>query len=311
MPSISKEHAETLKKRASIIAITVAISLCSLKVFGSVYTGSLSILSSMVDSLSDIIGSLVTLIAVKFSCRPASEKFRYGYGKAEPLSALFQAAFIAGSGCFILFDGVGRFFNPRPIEQTTIGIAIMVFSVIVTLFLIAYQRYVFKKTQSQAILADSAHYVIDILTNSSIILTLVVVKFFDTIWFDTLMAVLIAFYLLYNAYDLAKSAASMLLDSELDPKIRNKVKRIVLDNDFVKGFHDLRTRDIGGVYTFEFHLELDGNINLTQAHDYAHEVEAKLLNTFPDSQVIIHQEPAGIEDERLDNKIVRRKRKRS
>ena len=308
-PTISKKEADILKHRASVIAITFAITLCLLKIFGALFTGSLSVLSSMIDSLSDIIGSTVTFIAVKISARPASETHRYGYGKSESLSALFQSAFIAGSGVFVIYDGINRFISPQPIGQTTTGIAIMIFSLIATFFLIAYQRHVYNKTKSQAILADSAHYTVDILTNSSIIVTLVVVKYFGWVWFDTLMAIIISSTLLFNAYSLAKEAIKNLMDVELDDNIRKKIKKTALTCSCTKGIHDLRTRDLGGTYTFEFHLELDGNMSLHEAHSCAHHVEENLLKEFPNAQIIIHQEPAGIEDDRLDNKIKRKKKK--
>ena len=302
---LSKEEANTLKRRATIIAVSFATILCILKLFGSIYTGSLSVLSSMIDSLSDILGSLVTFFAIKISSRPASETHRYGYGKAESLSALFQAAFVAGSGLFVIYDGIKRFITPQPIDRATAGIVIMVTSLIATIFLIIYQRYVYKRTMSQAILADSAHYTVDVLTNSSIIITLVVVKLFGWLWFDTLMAIIIAAILLYNAYDLAKKAVTTLMDVELDTSIRTKIKKIALSYPFTKGIHDLRTRDIGGTFVFEFHLELDPKLKLFDAHEYSHQVEKGILDKYPDAQVIIHQEPAGIDDERLDHNLKR------
>ena len=300
---ITKEESDTLKKRATIASISVALALCLLKLAASLYTGSLSVLSSMVDSLSDIIGSLVTFAAIRVSIRPASNDYRYGYGKSEALSGLVQSAFIAGSGLFIIYDGFNRFLHPRAIQETAIGIAVMIISLIATLILISYQKYVLKRTRSQAIKADSAHYVVDILTNSSILLTLVVVKLFDIVWFDTLTAILISCYLLHNAYDLACEAVNMLLDKELDEKIRKNIENTVNKMPFAKGIHDLRTRDLGGTYLFEFHLELDGKLTLSQAHNYAHEVENKILKKYPNAQVIIHQEPVGIKEDRLDNKL--------
>lgn len=303
---LNKDDSDQLKKQVTIISIIVAITLCLLKIFGSIYTGSLSVLSSMIDSLSDILGSGITFIAVKISSQPASDKYRYGYGKAEALSALFQSAFIAFSGLFIMYDGINRFITPRIIEQTTVGIIIMVISLIVTFILIAYQRHVYKLTKSQAILADSAHYVVDILTNASIILTLLVVKYFEITWFDTLIAIIISAYLLYNAYQLADEAIRLLLDRELPKETRHDIKAIVMKNPHAKGIHDLRTRDLGGNCIFEFHLELDGNLSLSKAHQYTHDIEDSIIKKYPSCQVIIHQEPAGINDERLDKKLVRK-----
>lgn len=301
--SQNKEQNDRLKKIATVASVSLAISLSVLKTFGALYTGSLAVLSSMIDSLADIFASSITLIAVRFSSKPASYNHRYGYGKAEALSALIQAAFVAGSGIFVMYDGFSRMLNPRPLTSTDLGIVIMVISLVSTLGLIAFQKYVCKKTKSQAISADSAHYTVDVMSNASIILTLIVVKIFNISWFDTLTAFVISSYLLYNAYHLADSAVSLLMDKELDEKIRQEIRAIVLRQPFARGIHDLRTRDLGGAYMFEFHLELDGDLCLYDAHDLTDMVEDEILEIYPDAQIIIHQDPAGIKEERLDHKI--------
>lgn len=77
----------------------------------------------------------------------------YGFGKAEALSALVQSAFIAGSGVFVVYEGVSRFISPRPVGDTGVGILVMAASTVITLGLIAFQKYVVKKTASLAVAA--------------------------------------------------------------------------------------------------------------------------------------------------------------
>ena len=269
--------------------------------FASVYTGSLAILSSLIDSLSDVFASSVSYIAVKFSTKPANCSHRYGYGRAESLSALIQAAFVAGSGLFVLYDGFNRIFNPLEIHQTTFGLIIMLISLIATIVLISFQKYVSKLTGSVAISADSAHYVVDVLTNISIILSLVVVKFLKFNWFDIFTATLIAIYLIYNAYKIAAEAIGALTDKELSDEIRNDVIEIINSCEGIKGFHDFRSRDLGGIYLFEIHLELDGNLPLFKAHELTENVENKIKSKFYNAQIIIHQDPFGINEARLDD----------
>lgn len=300
---ISIKRAHRLKKIATIASVSLATTLCIIKTFAALWTGSLSVLSSMIDSLSDIFASSITFIAVKFSSAPPSSTHRYGYGKAEALSALIQSAFIAGSGLFVMYDGFSRILYPRPLESTNIGIVIMLISLMATLGLIVFQKYVCSQTKSQAIAADSAHYTIDVMSNSSVILTLLVVKYFHISWFDTLTAFIIALYLLINAYKLAKEAINLLLDRELDNEIRENILKIVTKHKFVLGLHDLRTRDLGGPYLFEFHLELDGNLTLKQAHKYTDIIEEDLVKEYPNTQVMIHQDPHGILEDRLDNQL--------
>ena len=301
---LDSKEANRLKNMAGVASVTLAVCLSLLKLFASIYTGSLAILSSMVDSLTDLVSSIITLIAIKFASQPASYHHRYGYGKAEALSALIQAAFVFGSAFFVIYEGINRFWHPREIVDMGVGLVVMVISLGATLILIAFQKYVIKKTNSLAVSADSLHYVIDVATNTSIIISLVLVKIFQIFWFDTLAAVLIAGYLFYNAYGLICDATNMLMDKELDEEVRDAVVKVVKECGGVEGMHDLRTRDIGGIYVFEFHLELGGNLHLSKAHELAHRVEDKILELYPKSQVIIHQEPVGIEDERLDNKLV-------
>ena len=106
---LSQNEANRLKKIAAVASISLAIFLCILKSFAVFYTNSLAVLSSLVDNLSDVLASLITFFAVKISVRPASTNYRYGYGKVESLSALFQSLFVAISGVYILYDGCKRF----------------------------------------------------------------------------------------------------------------------------------------------------------------------------------------------------------
>ena len=300
MQSLTPQQANRLKKRAATGSVCLAITLTVIKTFGVIFTGSLSVLSSMIDSLADLFASSITYVAVRYSSKPASVKHRYGFGKAESLSALVQSAFVAGSGIFVMYDGITRFVSPEKEISADTGIFVMLLSLGLTFILISYQKYVARRTHSQAIEADSQHYTVDIITNISIILTLLVVKYFQIYWFDTLTAFLISAYLLFNAYRLAQKAIDMLMDKELDDDIREKIEKIVLSSEHTQGLHDLRTRDLGGVYMFEFHLELDGNLPLNKAHDYCDEVENNLLKEYPNAQIIIHQDPAGLPEKRLD-----------
>lgn len=304
-----KEAQNRLKRAASTASVALAAALTLLKVAAAVYTGSLAVLSSMIDSLADIFASSITFVAVKFASMQATDDHRYGFGKAEAISALVQSAFVAGSGIFVLYDGIMRLFMRKTVGDPDFGIVVMVISLAATTALILFQKYVAKRTNSLAIAADSAHYTVDVVTNLAIIATLVVVKLFEIYWFDTVTALAVAGYLLLNAYKLACGAVSVLTDAELSDDIRKKVCRIVMENPFSQGIHDLRTRDLGGAYMFEFHLELDGDLPLSAAHEMTEAVEDNLLDEFPNAQIIIHQDPMGVKEERLDHKLRYRRKK--
>lgn len=303
MPQSLIETNNRLKRAAASASVMLSGGLCLLKIFGAFYTGSLAILSSLIDSLADVFASSISFVAIRFSTRPASQEHRYGYGRAESISALVQSAFIAGSGLFVMYDGLVRLLDPKPLEKAELGIIIMVISLATTVALIVFQKYVARKTASPAIAADSAHYTVDVLTNASIILSLIVVKLFNMSWFDILTAFAISAYLIYNAYKIATEAVAALTDRELSEEVRKQVIDIVMNSEGVKGYHDFRSRDLGGAYFFEIHLELDGSLTLDKTHELTDKAEEKIKETFPNAQVIIHQDPYGLHENRLDYTI--------
>ena len=294
---------DKLKIMAAGSGIVLAITLGLIKCATAILTGSLAVFSSMVDSLADAFSSLISLIAVRFSALPLSDKHRYGYGKAESLSAFLQAAFIIGSGIFVLYDGIRRFIKPEDITQTTLGLAVMIFSIVATLVVISFQQYVARKTKSLALEAESQHYVVDILTNGAIVVSLLAVKYFDWQWVDIVTALTISAYLIFNAVELAMKALGEITDCEADEETKELIKQSVLETKGVLGFHDLRSR-IAGARTFvDFHLELDGNLPLIKAHEISDEVERKIVEKLPHVQVIIHQDPHGLKENRLDDEL--------
>ncbi len=293
-----------LKYLAAVASIATAFLLLNVKMLAVFLTGSLSITSSMIDSLSDMVSSLITFIAVRYSDKPLTSQHRYGYGKAESVSALFQAAFIMCSAGFILYDAIYRFLHPIAIKQAELGINIMLVCILFTLLLIGLQKYVVYRTKSRAISADSLHYVVDLLSNGSVVLSLVVVKYFNMEWADILVAVLIAVYLLYNAVILARSSLEELTDKELDENIKRDIIKIALSVKGVRGYHDFRSRVSGSRVFVEIHIEIDGFLTLYKTHDIAEAVENNIIAQYPHAQVIVHQDPYGIEEKHLDADIV-------
>ncbi len=298
---VSSLKNEKLKKRAAQASVGLAIFLCLIKAGGAFYTDSLAVLSSLADSLSDIFASFISYTAIKFSTRPATCEHRYGFGHAESISALVQSAFIAGSGCFVMYDAAARLYRPAEVVHSSLGILIMVLSLLLSFLLVMFQRRVAKITKSRAIIADSAHYTVDILTNAAVIISLILTSFFKIFWIDIATGAFIALYLIYTAYQLGFDAVSDLTDRELPKPIRAQVLSLIINTEGVINCHDLRSRDLGGAYAFEVHLEIDGKTSLLQAHRISEKVEQKIRKKFAHAQVIVHQDPYGVREERLDD----------
>lgn len=293
----------TLRRWAARASVSVALILILTKLGAYLMTDSVSLLSSLMDSTIDAIASVLTMISVRHAAEPADEKHRYGHGKLESLSALGQAVFITGSATFLFYEALHRFVEPRPVAETTAGVTVMLLSILLTLFLVGFQRYVVKKTGSVAISADHLHYKGDLFMNASVIAALLIGKATNWPWIDPAFALVIGGILLKGAWEISRSSFDILMDKEIPFEEREKIYNIVLKHSEARAIHDLRTRTTGQQIFIEFHLELDGHMTLDRAHDVTEEIEMMIYKAFPQSEVLIHQEPAGIDDHRLDKAI--------
>ena len=292
--------AERLMKLATTASVAVAGTLIGAKFFAWFATDSVSILSTLIDSLLDALASMLNLIAVRHALTPADREHRFGHGKAEPLAALGQSAFITGSAVFLLFEASRRLFNPVAVSNGSIGIAVMVFSIVVTVALVVFQRSVVRRTGSFAIHADSLHYKGDVLVNGSVIVSLVLADQFGWGTADPLFGGAIAVYIVISAWGIARGALDMLMDREMPDQDRTRIRELALAHPAVRDMHDLRTR-LSGPYAFiQLHLEMDGDLKLLRAHEIADQVEADILAAFPGAEVIIHEDPEGVPEPHRD-----------
>ncbi|AWK85633.1 cation diffusion facilitator family transporter [Azospirillum thermophilum] len=300
---MTETEADRLRRYATYASVSVAGTLIAAKLVAYLMTESVSILSSLIDSSTDLMASIVTLLGVRHALRPPDEAHRFGHGKAEALAALAQAAFIGGSAVLLSVEAVRRLIRPEAISEGTVGIAVMLLSILLTAGLIAFQRRVQAATGSVAIGADRLHYSGDLLMNATVILAILLTGWTGIAAFDPLFGIGIALFLLNGARGVAREALNVLMDRELPEGERARIVELVTDYPGVEGMHDLRTRSSGTGSFVELHLELDSRLTVDQAHDITDGVEALLRRTFANCEVMIHQEPAGLKDERLDDRI--------
>lgn len=291
----ANEENSRLMRSATYVAVGVALIMIGIKLFAYFATNSVAMLSTLVDSMLDLMASAINLFAVRQALVPADRDHRFGHGKAEALAGLFQSAIITGSAVFLLFQAGERLLNPKPVQAEGIGIIVMVISILLTLGLVLYQRHVIRKTQSVAISADSLHYVGDLLINGSVILALILETMFMWHYADGLFAVLIAGILLYSAIAIIRTSFADLMDEELDDEERENIKSIVLEQPGVLGLHDLRTRRSGQQVFLQMHIDMDGSISLQDAHLIADTVEVRLMAEYPDAEAIVHQDPVSVD----------------
>ena len=277
-------------KLASRAAVATAFTLIIIKLAAWMYSGSASMLASLTDSFADALASIVNFIAIRYAIVPADKDHRYGHGKAEPLAALAQSAFILGSAFLLLFHGGDRLINPAPVQHAMIGVVVSVIAIILTFALVMLQKRAVAATSSTVVEADALHYKSDLFLNAAVLLALVLSQF-GWWWADGLFAVLIALFIGQQALGLGYRSAQSLLDGELDADTKLKIVQALEQDPRINGFHDLRTRESGKTTFVQCHLELDGRLTLLEAHAIADAAEARVRHLFEDVEVLIHQDP--------------------
>ncbi|MGL6261272.1 CDF family cation-efflux transporter FieF [Vibrio sp. WXL210] len=288
-----KQEYARLVTLAAYAATLVATFLLIVKVIVWWLTGSVSLLASLIDSLLDIAASLVNLLVVRYALQPADREHTFGHGKAESLAALAQAMFISGSACFLILNGVDRFFRPHELNSPELGVYVSLFAMLVTLALVRFQKYVVGKTGSQAIAADSLHYQTDLYMNAAIMLALGL-SWFGFTQADAIFAIGIGVFILVSAFKMVREATQTLLDRKLPDSEIEQIHAECRKEPGVLGIHQVRTRMSGPTRFIQLHLELEDTMPLIEAHQISDRVEERILTLFPESDVIIHQDPFSV-----------------
>jgi ferrous-iron efflux pump FieF len=279
-------------RRSGFLTLGVAVLIVLLKLTAAVLTNAAAALASFMDALLDVLVSLLNFAALRYALKPADADHRFGHGKMEAVMALFQAAFLIGAAVLLFHQGVSRYYSPEPIAALYSGIWLTVLCTALTIFLVLVQRLVIKRTGSLAVKADSAHYRGDILMNAAVILALFLVAN-SLLWADAVIAVLIALYLSWNAWQLARESLKHLLDQELTPEQRQLIVATLQSLPQVVALDQLRTRQAGPRVFVQLRLVLPDELSLVRAHDIVDDAERRIAALFKDAEVIIHADPAS------------------
>jgi ferrous-iron efflux pump FieF len=285
----SAEHARLLRL-ATNASLGVASILIVSKAVAWWLSGSVSLLAGLTDSMLDGVASFLNLLAVRYALRPADDDHRYGHGKAEALAGMAQALFIGVSAVLIGVQAVERLKNPTPLGDATVGIAVMLLSLGLTVALLMVQARVVRLTGSTAVRADSLHYRSDLLLNASILVALVLARFG---WpqVDAYFGLGIALYILWSAFQIARESSAILMDKELPGEVSEQMMTLVCAVPGVQGAHDLRTRVSGNRWFVQVDLELPGTLTLTEAHVLCDAAASAIRREYPKAEVLVHADP--------------------
>lgn len=282
---------------AGIASMVTVMVLIVAKAITYWLSGSASIYASLMDSLADATVSAMSFLALHLSLKPADKNHRSGHGKVEGLAALFQALLIFIAGLSLLWESTNRFLHPQPISHHLLAVAIMGFSILATSVLVAIQNRALRSAPSLAVEADKAHYSMDILVNSGVILVLLAIHMGAPDLVDPIFAFGVVGYLGMTALRIGGQGINMLLDRELPKPTRNRILEIIREQPGVLGVHDLRTSQSGMRINIIFDIEADPDLSLRAAHEITRIVEQALLQEFAHADIMIHVDPHGDTDD--------------
>ena len=294
---MSTAQAGKLNRRAAFASIAVALLLLGIKAWAVWSTGSTAMLGSLADTALDLIASVATLAGVWIAARPADADHRFGHGKAEALTAMFQVVLISLSAFALGFRAVQQWLGGERTAAAQDGIVVSGIAMLLTLALLAYQRRIIAQTGSLAITTDRLHYQSDLALNAAVIAALVLDQYAKVAGADPLFALAIAVWLAWGAWRASQAAIEQLMDREWPDQKRTRFVELAARHPELTNLHDLRTRTSGNRDFVQFHIYLPAGMTVEAAHAIVARVEVDMAQHFPNLELLIHIDPEGHVDE--------------
>ncbi|WP_377508541.1 cation diffusion facilitator family transporter [Octadecabacter sp. R77987] len=294
---MNAKNDKTLNLSAGLMSVTVALILVLAKLWALGQTGSLAVAATLADSAMDLMMSLGGLAAIAYAAKPADDDHNFGHTSAEDLAALGQSLFILISAGVIAVAAIFRLLDDNVTlpEREQQGMAVIVFSIVLTLGLVLWQRRVARSTGNRVVKADSLHYLGDLIPNIGALLALWASAALGLGQVDSVVALGAAALLAVGALRIGKGAWDALMDRQADPDMIEGIAKIAGSFEGVHGFHDLKTRVAGSRVFVNLHIELDGTQTLNEAHAIGAALRRAILHAYPRADVLIHKDPLGVE----------------
>jgi len=281
-----------VKARASAIAVAANILLILLKVVVGVLGGSISIIAQAIDSLLDLLASLITFFSLRFASKPPDREHPFGHGKAESISGVAQGALIFAAAAFILYQSVTRMMSSAAVGYVTAGIGVMAACIVVDIILSRYLARVARETDSVALEAYARNITTDIYTMSGVLIGLVVVHLTGLNILDPIIAIAVALLILKTAYGVLKKSFPQLVDVKLPEEEERIIEKCVQRyTGEIVGYHKLRTRKAGSDRLIELHVVVSADISVEKAHEICDRLEDDIKSRLSNANVTIHVEP--------------------
>lgn len=266
----------SLQKIATIVSSLTAFLLIIIKLITWIFTSSIAIISSAIDSILDLFVSLFNFFAIREREKPATKKFNYWKWKIESLATLFEWVIITLSWFYVFYEAIVRIIHWYEIKHIGVAFIIMIISIIITWVLVLFLNFVGKKTKNIIIKADLLHYKTDLYTNFWIVLWIGLIYLTWIHYIDSIIWIIIALYIIYLAFWLIKESICLLLDVSLPKDEVTQIINILKSNKDINDFHFLKTRQSWSCKFIDVHLVFNPSIKLIDAHRVSDQIEEQI-----------------------------------
>ncbi len=282
----------TEKKFAAGLSITSNALVIATKIVAGMVSGSISIISEAIHSLSDFLASVLTFFAVTRSAEPADKTHPFGHGKYEDMSGFIEGGLIIFASFFIIFEAVSKLIKGYTLESDSmLGIYVMAFAVIANFLVSRYLFYVAKKSDSVSLLADAEHLSTDIFSSLGVFVGLVLIKITGIAELDPIIALIVALIILKAGFSISKETLNNLLDGSLPSEDIAKIEEILKKNSVIKGYKNIKGRKSGQYKDVELTLLFNPDMKISCAHNVCDQIENEIKSNLGQVNTTIHAEP--------------------
>jgi len=285
--------------RASWLAIVGNALLAFLKLSAGFISGSYAVIADGIDSLSDIVSSVVVLVAARIIAKPPNIKFPYGYKKADTVATKFLSFMIFFAGAQLAFSTL-RILVEGAVMETPgrLAIWVTIISIVGKLFLALILFRTGKKVESTMLIANARNMRNDIILSLSVLGSLLFTLVLKEPLIDRIIALLISFFIMYEGFRIFMKSNIDLMDGIDNTGIYDKLFESVRSVEGAHNPHRVRARKIGHYYMINLDIEVDPELPVKEAHDIAKNVENSIKsNQKRIYDVMVHVEPLGNQED--------------
>lgn len=282
------------KKFAAELSIISNIVLTSLKIIAGIISGSISIISEAIHSISDFFASVITFFSVSKSSQPADDDHPYGHGKYEDMAGLIEGVLIVLAAVFIIYKSAKKIVFGFTMEtESYLGIVVMAVAVVMNFLTSSYLFKVAKASNSVSLYADGEHLRTDVYSSLGVFVGLVLIKFTGYAILDPIIAILVATFIFRTGYEISYKTMSHLLDHSLPENDIEKIKNIIgeYSEEVTLKENTIKTRQTGPSIDIDFILQFPHETSICECHKVCDAIEQQIQKEFLNCSISIHSEP--------------------